>query len=68
MALLFVWGSIGSRWLALPVIVVEAGMLLAIPIYGSHYLVDMLGGLLLFVLALGLWRACIGPPREVAPA
>ena len=64
MALLFIWGAMGSRWLAIPVIVVEMGMLLAIPIYGSHYVVDMLGGALLFALSLWLWRAVVGRPRE----
>lgn len=68
MALLFAWGALASRWIAVPVAIVEAGMLLAIPIYGSHYLADMLGGALLFAASLALWRCMVGAPRpDAAP-
>ena len=36
-----------------------------IPLEGSHHLVDMLAGLVLFVVVLWLWRTFVGPPQAV---
>jgi hypothetical protein len=65
MALMFVWGALGRWPVAAVVIAVEIGMLLGIPLEGSHHVVDMLGGLALFVVTLWLWRTWVGPPRAV---
>lgn len=62
MALIFICGALGHRGLALVVIAAELGLLLAIPVYGSHHFVDMLCGAALFLVTLWLWRRTVGPP------
>jgi membrane-associated phospholipid phosphatase len=58
-AFLFVaaaWPSKGLRW---PILIVNVAMLMAIPVEGTHYLIDMIAGMVVAVLALLIVRALL---------
>ena len=46
-AVLFMWSSWVLRWLRWPIVLINLGMLIATPIEGTHYLVDVIAGCLL---------------------
>lgn len=56
------WPYRGLRW---PVLVVNAAMLLATPVEGTHYLADMLGGVAVALISLGViaWLERLPTPR-----
>lgn len=60
-AVLFMWGGWSVRWLRWPGAAVNLAMLASTPIEGTHYLVDVVGGIavagLAILLVLGAERA-----------
>lgn len=65
-ALLFAWGAWASSILRYPFLAINLGMLFVTPIEGSHYLIDLAGGLA--VAALAIWIVVILDQRRTASA
>lgn len=59
LALLFIRAARGSP-MALPMLLLNAAMMLATPRFGGHYLVDVLAGGLTVLAAAPLWRRVAG--------
>ena len=55
--ILFMWALWPLRWARWPGIAVNVIMLAAIPIIGSHYLIDMIAGVALALMAISLAHA-----------
>ena len=53
-AALFTWAAWPVRWLRLPILVLNAGMLVATVLNGTHYLVDVVAGGTLAAVVLSL--------------
>lgn len=51
-ACLFAWAGWGLRWVRVPCLALNLAMLLATPIVGGHYFIDLLGGMV--VAATGI--------------
>lgn len=51
-AVLYLWAGWGIRFLRWPIAIVNVGMILATPMEGTHYLVDVIGGVLLAMAAI----------------
>ena len=62
------WAAWSSRWLRWPVALVCGGMALAIPTFGDHYLIDMVGGAILAIAAILIAKRLIGPSRAALDA
>ena len=56
MAILFVWAHRGLRWSFPPFLIVNLLLLSATPFLGSHYLIDMLAGAVVALLAILIAR------------
>lgn len=72
LAILVPWVCRGVPLLFWPVLVTNAGVMISIPSEGGHYLVDIIAGCLIAVLAIGLRRRAAGrraarPPRSAGP-
>jgi membrane-associated phospholipid phosphatase len=52
LAVIFAWGWSRLRWLGWPGLALNLAMIVATPIYGGHYLVDILAGVALAAAAL----------------
>jgi hypothetical protein len=64
-ALLMIWAAWPLRALRLPVLAVNGAMLAATPVEGAHYLIDMIGGGALALLAIAITeRLVAGWPRR----
>lgn len=53
-AVLFAWAILPVRIVRVPMIALNAAMLIATPVEGTHYLVDVIGGVALAVVSLRL--------------
>lgn len=53
-ALLFIWAAWPVRWARPVAVVVNIAMLAATPVEGTHYLIDIFGGLVVAVMSIGL--------------
>lgn len=62
-ALALVYASRGIAWLFYPTLLINVGVLVSIPSEGGHYLVDMLAGFLITVVAVGWLRARPAAPK-----
>jgi len=74
-ALLVIWAVYPLRFLRIPIIALNLGMLLATPVEGTHYLIDVIGGLGVAVLAIAslyllpaMMRARLEAPAHLQPA
>jgi PAP2 superfamily len=59
MALIIAWCSRGRWYTHFIGLAVGAAIIIGTPIFGGHYLVDVLGGAFIFALALAIWRVRI---------
>lgn len=66
MGLLGIWCARGHVKLFVPVLAVNALMIASTPVLGSHYLIDLIGGLLLTVGAILLLRWTERPAKPAA--
>jgi len=67
MAVVLVYVCRGIPWLFVPALFLNAGMLVATPMIGGHYFVDIYAGLVLAaVVIVGLRRASITVPHKCA--
>ncbi|MGY4397750.1 hypothetical protein ACVWZA_002947 [Sphingomonas sp. UYAg733] len=55
-ALLLIWAAWPLKLLRWPMVVVNVAMLLATPVHGCHYLIDVIGGLMITGLSIGMLR------------
>ena len=58
-AVLIAWAAWGSRWLRWPVAAMCVAMGLAIPTIGDHYIVDVIGGAMLGVVAIPIAKRLV---------
>lgn len=49
---LFIWAGWSVKWVRWPLLALNVAVLVSVPVIGAHYLVDMLGGLLVAVVAI----------------
>lgn len=63
MAILLIYASIPMPWMRLWAIPVNLGMIIATPFHGGHYLIDVIGGLIIG-FACVYWAETILPPRS----
>src|SRR5262245_7894178 len=69
MAILYVYGFGRVGWMGWVAALLNVAMLLAIPFYGGHYLVDVFAGAavaLISVVAVKLWSRQQGPAYAAA--
>jgi membrane-associated phospholipid phosphatase len=52
-ALLLVWSTWTIRWLRAPMMMISLGLLVATPIFGGHYISDMIAGALVMAISVG---------------
>jgi membrane-associated phospholipid phosphatase len=64
MALIIAWCCRGHWLTSIVGIIVGAAIIAGTPIFGGHYLVDVLGGAAVFALALIAWRNWIEPQLQ----
>lgn len=70
MAVLFTYAHRGLRWSLPPVAILNMTMLTAVPLSGDHYLIDMVGGAGVAVLAISVTRKLVAsapPGRAGSP-
>ena len=58
------WRVSWARW---PVLALDAAMIAATPVFGGHYMVDVLAGAGVALAAIAAARIPAGPPRRVRP-
>jgi membrane-associated phospholipid phosphatase len=51
-ALLLVWSTWAIRWLRAPMIIMSLALLIATPIFGGHYISDMIAGAVVMVISV----------------
>lgn len=51
-ALLLVWSTWAIRWLRAPMIIMSLSLLIATPIFGGHYISDMIAGAVVMVISV----------------
>jgi PAP2 superfamily len=56
-ALLFVWSTWTIRWLRVPMMAISLALLVATPIFGGHYISDMIAGAVVMVVSVGIARS-----------
>ncbi len=61
MALIIAWCARGRWYSAFTGAVIAAAIIAGTPIFGGHYLVDVLGGMVVTALSVLLWRCKIEP-------
>jgi membrane-associated phospholipid phosphatase len=59
-AIVFAWALWPLAWVRWPALVVNALMIASVPVVGAHYLIDVLAGILVAVLALMIAHAIDG--------
>jgi membrane-associated phospholipid phosphatase len=62
MALAYLWGFRRTGLIGWAIAALNLAMLLAIPYFGGHYLVDMIGGAAVMLVSLGLTRLWFAGP------
>jgi membrane-associated phospholipid phosphatase len=65
-AILAIWGLWGVWWLRPLALIINGGMLLATPLVGGHYFVDVFAGIGLAVLSIAAAKAFRGDRRDRA--
>ena len=53
-ALLFVWSTWTIRWLRVPMVIIACALLLGTPIFGGHYVSDMIAGAVVMMVSVGV--------------
>ncbi|MDG2535602.1 phosphatase PAP2 family protein [Sphingomonas sp. HITSZ_GF] len=53
-AILFIWAAWPLRWLRWPCLALNLAMLAVTPVQGTHYLIDVIGGIALALTVIGL--------------
>lgn len=64
-SLLYAWAAAPIRWLRMPMIVLNALMLFSSLLLGGHYLVDVIGGSLIALLAIWISKVMPHKPLEI---
>lgn len=64
-AILFIWGAWQVRWLRAIGVIVNGAMLIATPIHGGHYFVDLFGGFIVAGIAILIARRLKAPAAIV---
>lgn len=67
MAILFTYAHRGLRWTFAPMLALNLLLLSATPVWGNHYLTDLLGGAAVAVVAILLTRRLLPPPAAAVP-
>jgi hypothetical protein len=65
-SLLLIAATWGLRWIGPVALLVNLALLAGVPVYGSHHFIDMIGGAVITVLALWLWRTRLTARGEAA--
>src|SRR5262249_38818430 len=52
------------RYLRSVALVINAVLIAGVPVWGSHYFVDLIGGTFIVAAALAGWRRCFGVPDQ----
>jgi hypothetical protein len=66
-SILFLWAIWETRWFRYPMALLNIAMLLSTPIRGSHYFIDVIGGVILAIIAISLavrWTGREGHARS----
>lgn len=66
-AILFIWGAWQVPWLRAIGVAVNGAMLIATPIHGGHYFVDLFGGMIVAAIAILIARRLKAPTGIAAP-
>ena len=63
-AVLLTWAVWSVAWLRIPSAVINKFMIAGTIVIGSHYLIDILAGVIVAVISIHLASTCIRPPRD----
>jgi membrane-associated phospholipid phosphatase len=44
-AILYIWSCWSLRWIRIPVLIINIGLIASTPVVGAHYLIDLVGGI-----------------------
>lgn len=66
-AILCIWGAWSRPWLRLPSLAINIAMLLSTPVQGSHYFVDVAGGMLVAAASIAVTEIARRKERPVMP-
>ena len=61
---LFAWALWSTRWMRWPAVIVNGLMIASTPIIGAHYLVDLVGGVAVAIVAIKLARKWMEAPSH----